>query len=183
MNWTGDFCGTATVCRRVWGFHFQRGVARASSSEAPRMVEELERKWRRGSFMRGARKKKSRFLPTRSEPSVARRGGLGMTNVNQIVITQEFGCRDGAQHAAPLHKKEELSRCSFSGDLWEWMGDDAGAFFDGDDFVQWEIFEAIDLAAGPGDFEAVNLGVFAQAEENARVAGGHVAHAAFGLFD
>jgi hypothetical protein len=63
------------------------------------------------------------------------------------------------------------------------MRNDAGAFFDGDDLVDGEIFQLIDLAAGPGDFERINFGVFAQAEEDAWVAGGHVAHAALGLFD
>ena len=63
------------------------------------------------------------------------------------------------------------------------MRDDACAFFHGDDFIHGEVFEAIDLAAGPGDFERIDFCAFGQAEMDSRIVCGHVAHAAFGLFD
>src|SRR5260221_6231737 len=124
MNWTGDFCGVAAVWRRVLGFHFQRGVARASRSEAPRMVEELERKWRRRMRVIGRRPR--------------------CRNLREIPHSADSVRNDGSWLCANSR--------SFGRHLGEGMGDDAGAFFDGGDFVEGEIFEAIDLAAGPGDF-------------------------------
>ena len=106
----------------VFGCHFHNGVARASRREVPRMVAELARKQRRGEFMTGARKSRSRFLAS-----------LGMTG--KIATSPKCGCRDRAQRAVPLHERENLVQASLTGDLWKWMGGYAYTFFDGDDFV------------------------------------------------
>src|SRR5712671_6017344 len=46
---------------------------------------------------------------------------------------------------------------------------DTGAFFYGDDFVDGDAGEAIDLAAGPSNLERIDFRALAQAEMNARV--------------
>jgi hypothetical protein len=57
----------------------------------------------------------------------------------------------------------------------------AGAFFDGEEDIHGEVGDGFAEAAGPPDFERVHAGVGAEAEKDARVLRGAVAHAAFGL--
>jgi hypothetical protein len=52
----------------------------------------------------------------------------------------------------------------------------AGAFFDGEEDVDGEVDDGFAEAAGPPDFERVDAGVGAEAEEDARVLRGAVAH-------
>src|SRR5438445_8648110 len=133
------------------GFHFQSGVARASSRELPSMVKEEPRKRRRARVTSGRPWVSSR----REIPRLARND------------EQNWNANSG----------------SFAGDLGEGARDDACAFFHGDDFIHGDVFEAIDLATGPGDFERIDFCALGQAEMDARIVRGHVAHAAFGLFD
>ena len=57
----------------------------------------------------------------------------------------------------------------------------AFAFLDDQEHIHGEIREGFFQAAGPPDFERVHAGAIAEAEEDARVLCGHVAHAAFRL--
>ena len=67
---------------------------------------------------------------------------------------------------------------------WETVcGHNSGAFFHRDDLVDGHVGQSIDLAARPGDFQGFDLRALAQTEVNSRIAGRHVAHAAFGLLD
>ncbi len=63
------------------------------------------------------------------------------------------------------------------------MGHYSGAFFHGDDLIYGQVGQLLYLAAGPGDFERFDFSALAEAEENSRIAGRHVAHPAFGLLD
>src|SRR5216683_4024039 len=67
--------------------------------------------------------------------------------------------------------------------FWERMRDNSCALFDRDDLIHEYVPQLVHLTAWPGDFKRIDLGALSQAEQNARVAGGHVTHAAFGLFD
>src|SRR5689334_24197959 len=40
-------------------------------------------------------------------------------------------------------------RWSFGSYLWKWVGHYSGAFFYGDDFIDWDICQLLDEAAGP----------------------------------
>ena len=57
----------------------------------------------------------------------------------------------------------------------------AFAFLDDEEHIYREIGEGFFQAAGPPDFERIDAGAIAEAEEDARVLRGEVAHAAFGL--
>ncbi len=52
----------------------------------------------------------------------------------------------------------------------------AGDFFDGEEDIHGEVDDGFAEAAGPPDFERVHAGVEAEAEKNARVLRGAVAH-------
>src|ERR1700727_1566399 len=63
----------------------------------------------------------------------------------------------------------------------ERMGNHARAFFDRDDGIDGYVCQLIDLAAGPGDYQRLDLGSLAQAKMNSRIAGRHIAASALGL--
>src|SRR5882757_8709931 len=63
----------------------------------------------------------------------------------------------------------------------ERMGNHARAFFDRDDGIDGYVCQLIDLAAGPGDHQRLDLGSLAQAKMNARIGGRHIAATALGL--
>src|SRR5450432_2737108 len=56
------------------------------------------------------------------------------------------------------------------------------AFLDRNNLVNRHIRQTVNLPAGPGNLQGLDLGALAEAKENARIAGRHVAHATFGLF-
>src|SRR5579859_1284877 len=66
---------------------------------------------------------------------------------------------------------------------WKRVGHDSSAFFYGDDSVDGHAGQFFNQPAGPSDFERIDFGAFAEAEKNARIACGHITHAALGLFD
>src|SRR5215469_10368966 len=82
-----------------------------------------------------------------------------------------------------MNRGNAAGQNSFAGHLGKGSGHDSGTFLDGDDAVARDVGELVDLAAGPGDFQRIDLGASSQAKMNARIAGGHIAHATFGLFD
>jgi len=63
------------------------------------------------------------------------------------------------------------------------FGHDASAFFYRDNFVDRHAREPVDLAAGPSNFQRIDFRAAAETEMDARIAGGHVTHAPFGLLD
>src|SRR5579859_84221 len=65
--------------------------------------------------------------------------------------------------------------------FWERMGNNARAFFDRDDGIDGDVCQLIDLAAGPGDHQRLDLRPLAQAKMNARITGRHVAATTLGL--
>src|SRR5216684_6168099 len=67
--------------------------------------------------------------------------------------------------------------------FWKWMRHDSCAFLYRDDFVGRHVGQFLHQTARPGDFEGIDSCALAEAEENARIACGHITHAAFGLFD
>src|ERR1700730_1311093 len=78
------------------------------------------------------------------------------------------------------------ARCLW-GDLrdyfWKWARNNSRTFFDGNDFIDGHVCQFFHQATGPGDFQRVDFCTLAEAEENARIVCGHVAHAALGLLD
>src|SRR2546421_1026223 len=72
---------------------------------------------------------------------------------------------------------------SFTWHLGKIARHNSRAFLDGDDLVDGHTRQLICLPARPSDFERFDLRALAQAKMNSRIAGRHVAHAAFGLFD
>src|SRR6478672_9063351 len=72
------------------------------------------------------------------------------------------------------------SSSSFARGLGKFARDDSRAFFDRDDLIDWNVCQAINLSAGPGDFQGIDFGALAQPELDPRVIGGHITHTALG---
>src|SRR5258708_4926654 len=76
---------------------------------------------------------------------------------------------------------------SFADYLWrdfrKLMRHNPRAFFDRDDFIDGHVGQLFHQSGGPGNFQRIDLGAFAQPEENAWIARRHIAHSALGLLD
>src|SRR5580658_1335874 len=70
-----------------------------------------------------------------------------------------------------------------AGHLGKWMRGNPGTFFDGHNLVDGYVGQPVHLATRPGDFERFDFAALAQAKENSRIVGRHVAHAALCLLD
>lgn len=77
--------------------------------------------------------------------------------------------------------RERLPCVSPAGDPWKRMRNNARAFLHGDDGIDWDISQLVYLAAGPGDYEQIDLRTLAQSEMDPWIAGRHVARSALCL--
>src|SRR5262249_22450515 len=68
-------------------------------------------------------------------------------------------------------------------DLWKRTRHNPCAFFDRNDLIRGEIGKPIDLSARPCDLQRIDLRMLSQSKMNTRIAGRHIAHPTFGLFD
>src|SRR5664279_3271527 len=113
-------------------FHFQSGVAKASTSSLPSTSRELPRNRLRGKFI-----------------------------ISYFPDSKPF--------------------FSFALKLWKLFWHNSHAFFHCDNFINVHVRQLIHLATWPCDFQQIDLCALAQAENDSRIVGAHIAHATFGL--
>ncbi len=82
-----------------------------------------------------------------------------------------YSCQLSDKAVRMTTEDRRLTTFSFAGDLGKFAGHDSCAFFDRDDLIDGNIRQAVHLSAGPGDFQGIDFGAFAQAKLDSRVVG------------
>src|SRR5260370_42223414 len=113
-----------------------------------------------------------RELPrtTREEPRKRRRGKF------ILVIVPHPTCRDSV--TIRLNRAQTSSLLPAALNFREFPRNNSFALLDRNDLIDWNAAQAIYLPARPSDHERLNCRSLPQTKMNARIAGGHVAHAA-----